>query len=83
MRGVYLIHMKQRINITVDQTMLAAAREMKLNVSAISEAALEAAVKGEAARRWSDENAAAMAERRKWCAENQLSLTDYQVLKFR
>ena len=37
---------KQRTNITLSATNLAAARELRLNVSAISDAALAEAVRG-------------------------------------
>lgn len=72
---------KQRTNITLNAATLAAARELGLNVSAISDAAIAAAVKAARAELWRQENAAAIAERRAWIETNGAPLADLQVLK--
>jgi len=72
---------KQRTNITLSATNLAAARELGLNVSAISDAALAEAVRAARAEAWARENAAAIAERRAWVEANGTPLADLQVLK--
>lgn len=72
---------KQRTNITLSATNLAAARELGLNVSAISDAALAEAVRAARAEAWARENAAAIAERRTWIEANGTPLADLQVLK--
>jgi antitoxin CcdA len=72
---------KQRTNITLSAANLAAARELGLNVSAISEAALAEAVSAARAEAWARENAGAIAERRDWIAANGPPLADLQVLK--
>ncbi len=72
---------KQRTNITLSATTLAAARELGLNVSAISDAALAEAVRAARAEAWALENAEAIAERRAWIEANGTPLTDLQVLK--
>jgi len=54
----------QRTNVTLNATNLAAARELGLNVSAISDAALAEAVRAARIELWQKENAAAIAERR-------------------
>lgn len=74
---------KSRANITVDARTLSAARALRLNVSAISEAALAEAVRRAEARAWAEENAAALAERRDWIEANGMPLADLQVLKIR
>jgi toxin CcdB len=55
---------KQRTNVTLSSSNLAAARELGLNVSAISDAALAEAVRAAKADAWARENAEAIAERR-------------------
>ncbi len=72
---------KQRTNITLSATNLAAARELGLNVSAISDAALAEAVRAAKAEAWARENAEALAERRAWIEANGTPLADLQVLK--
>ena len=72
---------KQRTNITLSATNLAAARELGLNVSAISDAALAEAVRAAKAESWAREYADAIAERRAWIASNGTPLADLQVLK--
>ena len=68
---------KQRTNISVDAELLAAVREMGLNVSAIAEDALRKA-RQEA---WRKENAEALEDRAAWIEKNGLPLSQYQVLK--
>jgi len=72
---------KQRTNITLTAANLAAARELGLNVSAISDAAVADAVRTAKARAWATENAIAIAERRAWIEANGTPLADLQVLK--
>ena len=72
---------KQRTNITLTAANLAAARELGLNVSAISDAAVAEAVRAAKAEAWARENAAAIAERRVWIEANGTPLADLQVLK--
>ena len=72
---------KQRTNITLTATNLAAARELGLNVSAISDAALSEAVRTARARAWAAENAEAISERRAWIETHGTPLADLQVLK--
>jgi len=72
---------KQRTNITLTAANLAAARELGLNVSAISDAAVAEAVRSARAKAWAQENAAAIAERRTWIESNGTPLADLQVMK--
>lgn len=72
---------KQRTNVTLNAGNLAAARELGLNVSAISDAALATAVRKARADAWVRENADAIAERRAWIEANRAPLADLQVLK--
>ena len=72
---------KQRTNVTLTAANLAAARELGLNVSAISDAALSEAVRAARARAWAEENAEAISERRAWIETHGTPLADLQVLK--
>lgn len=72
---------KQRTNVTLTAANLASARELGLNVSAISDAALAAAVRAAKAEAWARENAEAIAERRTWIEAHGTPLADLQVLK--
>ena len=72
---------KQRTNISLTASTLAAARELGLNVSAISDAALAEAVRAAKAEAWARENAEVIAERRVWIEANGTPLADLQVLK--
>ncbi len=73
---------KQRTNVTLTATNLAAARAFGLNVSAISDAALAEAVREARAEAWVAENAKAISERRAWIEANGTPLADLQVFKF-
>ncbi|WP_434613711.1 type II toxin-antitoxin system CcdA family antitoxin [Tabrizicola sp. M-4] len=72
---------KARTNVTLSVDTLAAARELGLNVSAISDAALAKAVSEARAARWALENAEAIAERKAWIEANGMPLADVQVMK--
>ena len=72
---------KQRTNVSLTASTLAAARDLGLNVSAISDAALAEAVRAAKAEAWARENAGAIAERRAWIEANGTPLADLQVLK--
>ena len=72
---------RRRTNVTLTATNLAAARDLGLNVSAISDAALAEAVRAARVELWQKENAAAIAERRFWIESNGPPLADLQVMK--
>jgi antitoxin CcdA len=72
---------KQRTNITLTVANLAAAQELGLNVSALSDAAVAEAVRRVRAEAWAAENAAAISERRTWIEANGMPLEELQVLK--
>ncbi|MGH1416154.1 MAG: type II toxin-antitoxin system CcdA family antitoxin [Pelagimonas sp.] len=72
---------KQRTNVSLSAGNLAAARELGLNVSAISDAALAHAVKQAQAQNWAQENRSAIAERQAWIDANGLPLADVQLLQ--
>ena len=71
---------KRRTNVSIDATLLDAARALGLNVSAISEAALAAEVRAAQAEAWATENAEALAQRRRWIAARGTPLARWQVM---
>ncbi len=72
---------KKRTNVSISGALLDKAHEMGLNISSITESALEQAVRRETARRWQEENAAAISERSDWIERIGLPLADIQVLR--
>ena len=72
---------KQRTNITLTGENLTAARELGLNVSAISDAAVAKAVRDARAAAWATDNAPAISERRTWIEARGMPLADLQVLR--
>lgn len=72
---------KQRTNVSIDAGLLAQVRELEINVSAVTEAALADAVRRERAAAWARDNAQAIDERRRWIETNGTPLADIQVLK--
>ena len=72
---------KQRTNIILTAANLTAARELGLDVSAISDAAVAKAVRAARAEAWAVENAAAISERHTWIEAKGMPLADLQVLK--
>jgi antitoxin CcdA len=53
---------KARLNITVDSELLAAARQQKLNLSALMEEKIAETLKAERARQWREDNREAIAQ---------------------
>ncbi|ATI43885.1 hypothetical protein CBW24_17260 (plasmid) [Pacificitalea manganoxidans] len=70
---------KRRTNVTIDSGLLDAARSYGLNVSAISEAALDQAVRRAQADAWVAENQDAIDKRRDWVAQNGAPLARWQA----
>ncbi len=70
---------KARTNLTLSKDLLAEARRHRLNISAIADRALAAAVAEARAEAWRRENAEALAQRAAWIEEHGLPLADLQV----
>lgn len=51
---------KKAANVTINSDLLRQAKALKLNLSALSEKAIEEAVRAETKRRWQEENAEAI-----------------------
>ncbi|MTH79951.1 type II toxin-antitoxin system CcdA family antitoxin [Paracoccus aestuariivivens] len=65
-------------NLSLDQTLLAEARALNINLSRAAEAGLREAVRQAQAERWRRENATAMAASNAWVEENGLPLERYK-----
>ena len=69
---------KRRTNVTLDSTLLDAARDLGLNVSEIAETALAETVRKAQADAWQAENAEAIQQRRAWIETNGPPLSAWQ-----
>jgi antitoxin CcdA len=69
---------KRRTNVTISADLLASARALDLNVSAIAEAALGEAVRSARAAAWQAENAEALRQRAEWIERSGLPLARWQ-----
>ena len=72
---------EKRTNISIIGALLDEAHEMGLNISRIAGTDLEQAVHRERARRWHEENAAAISERKDWVERNGTPLAGIQVMR--
>ena len=70
---------KRRTNVTIAAPLLDAARDMGLNVSAISEAALAEHIATVRAATWEADNSAALKLRADWIDRNGPPLAKWQV----
>jgi antitoxin CcdA len=70
---------KRRTNVSIEGALLDEARELGLNVSAVAEAALGAAVREARARAWAAEAAPAIARRAAWVEAHGLPLARWQL----
>ena len=70
---------KRRTNVSIEGALLDEARELGLNVSAVAEAALAAAVREARARAWAAEAAPAIERRAAWIEAHGLPLAPWQV----
>ncbi len=70
---------RKAVNVSIDTGVVAAAREVGLNLSQICEAAIRQATKAEQDRRWQEENRAWAEACNKWVEENGLPLERYRM----
>jgi antitoxin CcdA len=68
--------LRRKTSLTLDAAALDAARELGVNVSAVADAALRAAVEEARRRRWLAENAEAFAAQADWHARHGHPLAD-------
>jgi antitoxin CcdA len=70
---------RKATNLSLDQALVAEAKELEINVSRIAEEAIAAAVRAEKNRRWKDENREAMEAWNEWTRKNGLPLEKYRL----
>lgn len=70
---------RKATNLTLDQRLVAEAKELEINVSRIAEEAISEAVRAEKNRRWKEENREALESWNEWVRENGLPLEKYRL----
>ena len=70
---------RKAVNVSLDTGVVAAAREVGLNLSQICESALREASKKERNRRWAEDNRDWAEAMNKWVEENGLPLERYRL----
>ncbi|CAN5350947.1 hypothetical protein BH10PSE15_BH10PSE15_02330 [soil metagenome] len=70
---------RRSVNLSLDDAVVAEAREYGINLSRISEEALAKAVKKERERRWQEENREAIEANNRWLEENGLPYADLRL----
>ena len=69
---------RKATNLSLDQRVVAEAKELELNVSRIAEEAISDAVRAERNRRWKEENREALQSSNEWVRKNGLPLAKYR-----
>ncbi len=70
---------KKPVNLTLDAELLAEARELKINISAVAEDGVKQAVAKARAEAWKRENAEAIRSSNEWVEKNGLPLEKYRM----
>ncbi|GAA0730977.1 post-segregation antitoxin CcdA [Sphingomonas sp. ABOLD] len=70
---------RKAVNLSLDTGVVAAGREVGLNLSQVCEAAIRAAAKAERDRRWAEENREWAEAHNRWVEENGLPLERYRL----
>nr|WP_295464819.1 type II toxin-antitoxin system CcdA family antitoxin [Mesorhizobium sp.] len=70
---------RKATNLSLDQRLVAEAKELELNVSRIAEQAITDAVRAEKNRRWKEENREALESWNDWVRENGLPLEKHRL----
>lgn len=70
---------RKAVNLSLDTGVVAAAREVGLNLSHLCETALRDAAKKERDRRWAEENREWAEAHNRWVEENGLPLERYRM----
>jgi antitoxin CcdA len=70
---------RRATNVSLDTNLIAAAKELGINVSRACEAGLAREVKAERERRWQDENRAAIDGYNAWIEEHGIPLAEHRM----
>lgn len=65
---------RRAVNVSLPEALVAAARELDLNISAVAEEGLRTAVRRARERAWGEENRLAIEANNRWVEENGLPL---------
>ena len=71
---------RRSVNLSIDTGIVAAAKEIGVNLSRVTEDALRLAIKSERERRWRDENKAWIETHNTWIDEHGIPLSDLETL---
>lgn len=70
---------RKSVNMSLDTSVVAAARDAGINLSQVAEAAIRSATKAEMERRWRDENSDAIEGWHDWYAKHGHPLEKYRL----
>ena len=70
---------RKSANLSLDPFLVAEAQALAINLSRSAEDGIRKAVASEKARRWKEENAAAIDDGNRWVEENGLPLAKYRM----
>ena len=70
---------RKSVNLSMNQQLVAEAKELGLNISQIAEDGLAAAVSAETSRRWKEENREAIESWNEYVRVNGLPLAKYRM----
>jgi antitoxin CcdA len=73
------IHARRATNVTLPETLVAQAKELKINISAACEAGLAAQVKAARAKQWLEDNREAIEEYNRYVETHGLTLEEYRT----
>lgn len=69
---------RKPVNLSLDEDLVRTAREHGINISRASEAGVRVAIREESARRWEEENRAAIEGWNRWTAQHGLPLAHHR-----
>ena len=71
---------RRSVKLSIDTGIVAAAKEIGVNLSRVTEDALRLAIKSERERRWRDENKAWIETHNTWIDKHGIPLSDLETL---
>ena len=73
------VRKRKPLNVSLDIAVVAAARDLGINISRVAEDALRVAVKAERERRWLEDNREAIESSNAWFEEHGLPFAELRV----
>ncbi len=67
-----------KVNLTIDASVLAEARDLGINMSRVADEAIERATRAERTRRWQEENAEAIRHYNEMIERDGIPLAEYR-----